>query len=502
MTAINARESHLLGAPGRGVRAPAGAASWQTAYSRWLILADAVAVMLAVGLAHILRFGQLPGTTPVSGRLPYLEVSTVIAASWMAALAINRSRSPRVIGCGTEEYRRVWVATFTVFGAIAITSMLFKLEIARGYLMIALPIGLITLTFFRQFARRYVVRTRLTHGRFITRVLAVGTAAAVRDLALSLEREPEIGFRVVGACIEDGSAGQEIEIPDSGLTIPVFGDETKVVGAATATACHAVAVTATQRLNGQGMRDLSWNLENLTVDLLVAPGVIDVTGPRIEMRPTASLPLIYLEKPQYHGAKRFQKRLFDITFSATALLCGLPLMIAIALAVKLTSRGPVFFRQERIGLDGAPFAMIKFRTMVDGAANMADDLANLGLESSPRDQFKFINDPRVTQVGRILRKYSLDELPQFINVLKREMSIVGPRPQVAGEVESYDDSTRRRLLVRPGITGLWQVSGRSNLSWEDSMRLDLFYVDNWSMVTDFLIAIKTARVVFSHKGAY
>jgi exopolysaccharide biosynthesis polyprenyl glycosylphosphotransferase len=220
------------------------------------------------------------------------------------------------------------------------------------------------------------------------------------------------------------------------------------------------------------------------------------------MRPVAGLPLIHVEKPRYHGAKRFQKRFFDVSFSSAVLLLGSPLFLAIALAIKLTSKGPVFYRQERIGMDGEPFRVIKFRTMVDGADALAQELMNLDLVASPRDPLKFVDDPRVTSVGRFLRKYSLDELPQFINVLKRDMSVVGPRPQVASEVANYDDHARRRLLVRPGITGLWQVSGRSDLSWDDSIRLDLYYVENWSMVADLLIAVKTAKVVFSHTGAY
>jgi exopolysaccharide biosynthesis polyprenyl glycosylphosphotransferase len=249
------------------------------------------------------------------------------------------------------------------------------------------------------------------------------------------------------------------------------------------------------------MRDLSWELEKLDVDLMVSPGVVDVAGPRLQIRPVAGLPLIYLEKPQYHGAKRFEKRLFDVMFSSTALLCTLPLLIIIAVAIKLTSKGTVFYRQERTGLNGRPFEMIKFRTMVADADSMVDGLAHLN-ECEGGVLFKIRNDPRVTPVGRTLRKYSLDELPQFINVLRREMSVVGPRPPLPSEVKTYSDYAKRRLLVRPGITGLWQVSGRSDLSWEDSVRLDLFYVENWSMVSDLLIALKTAKVLFTHSGAY
>jgi exopolysaccharide biosynthesis polyprenyl glycosylphosphotransferase len=392
------------------------------------------------------------------------------------------------------------VATLAVFGGVAIISMLFKLEIARGYLMIALPTGIVILIFFRWVARRLVVRARQKHGRCITRVLVVGNAPAVCDLTKSLAREPKSEYEVVGACIPGPVIRTKLDVPGVG-TIPTFGDESNVVGAVTATNSQAVAVTATERLDGRGFRDLSWELEKLDVDLLVAPGVVDVAGPRLQMRPVAGLPLIHVEKPQYSGAKRFEKRLFDVVFSSTVLLCGLPVLLVVAIAVKFTSKGPIFYRSERIGLDGRAFEMIKFRTMVDGADALVDKLVALNVIEGGV-LFKMRSDPRVTPVGRFLRKHSIDELPQFINVLKRDMSVVGPRPPLATEVKSYDDYAKRRLLVRPGITGLWQVSGRSDLSWEDSVRLDLFYVENWSMIADLLIAVKTVKAVLSHSGAY
>jgi exopolysaccharide biosynthesis polyprenyl glycosylphosphotransferase len=474
--------------------------AWQRGYSRRLVALDFIGVVLAVGLAQWLRFGALPGTTPTYRYFNYTVVSLAIAFSWMLALSINRSRSPRVIGTGAEEYRRVWLATLTVFGGVAIVSMLFKLDIARGYLMIALPTGIVALILLRWVARRVIVRARAKYGACITRVLVVGSESAVRDLTKSLAREPWSEYEVVGACISGPVARTKLDVPGVGL-IPTFGDESNVVGAVTATHSHAVAVTATERLDGRGIRDLSWELEKLDVDLLVSPGVVDVAGPRLQMRPVAGLPLIHVEKPQYNGAKRFQKRMFDLMFSSMVLFCGLPVLLAVALAVKLTSRGPVFYRSERIGLDGQAFEMIKFRTMVDGADALVGELAAMN-DSEGGVLFKMRSDPRVTPVGRFLRKHSIDELPQFINVLKRDMSVVGPRPPLATEVKSYDDYARRRLLVRPGITGLWQVSGRSDLSWEDSVRLDMFYVENWSMIADLLIALKTVKTVIGPSGAY
>lgn len=497
MTSVNERHD----APPAPIRALEAVAPWQRRYTRLLFALDLAGITVAVALAQWLRFdGPLDIGKP--GGLAYGSygtVSIVIALCWVTALTINRSRSPGVIGAGAEEYRRVWVGTLATFGAVAIVSMLFKLEIARGYLLIALPIGLVVLLLLRWNARQVLTRAR-QNGRCTTRVLAVGSAHAVRELTKSLDREPWAGYRVVGACVPGTVSGSELSIAGE-RTIPVFGDESHIVGAVTATSSHAVAVAATDRLHGRGLRDLSWELEKLNVGLLVAPGVVDVAGPRLQMRPVAGLPLIHVEKPQYHGAKRIQKRFFDVAFSGAVLIFGMPVLAVIALAVKVTSKGPVFYRQERIGLGGEPFEILKFRTMVDGADTMLDDLRTLN-ESDSGVLFKIRDDPRVTPVGRFLRRNSLDELPQFINVLKRDMSVVGPRPPLASEVSSYDDHTRRRLLVRPGITGLWQVSGRADLSWEDTVRLDLFYVENWSMMADLVIAVKTARAVFCHNGAY
>ena len=482
----------------------ASSASWLVTYGKWLVVTDSLAVVIAVAFAQLVRFGS---SSPAGASLAvlrgvtYLQISIAIAICWLGALMLSRSRSHRVIGSGAEEYRRVWIATVSVFGGVAILSMLFKLEIARGYLMLALPTGLFLLFSSRWVARNVVNKVRRNSGKCTTRLLVVGSAQAVREMTAALWREPWSGYIVVGACVPGPRLRNEVSVPGLGA-IPILGDESCVLNAIDVSKSHAVAVTATEQLHGSALRNLSWELEALGIDLLVAPGVIDVAGPRLHMRPVAGLPLIHVEKPQYDGAKQFQKRAFDLVFSCTALLCGLPILLMIALAIKLTSKGPVFYRQERIGLDCKPFELIKFRTMIVGADAMLDNRETSDATASPRDPFKSANDPRVTPVGKFLRKYSLDELPQFINVLTRDMSVVGPRPQVKREVALYDDDTMRRLLVRPGITGLWQISGRSDLSWEDSVRLDLFYVENWSMMADLLIAIKTLRVVLNHSGAY
>ncbi len=492
MTAINERRAVEL--VHETVSDRPAVPAWPRRYARALMASDFLAVVIAVSLAQFLRFGGTgAGNT-------YSSVSVAIGAVWFLALTVINSRSQRIIGTGPEEYRRVWLATVHTFGGVAILSMLAKLEIARGYLLIAMPTGFALIAAFRWMARRLVIMEREKYGRCTTRVLVVGCTSAVRDLIAALSREPWSGYRVVGALVPGTNTPPTLSVPGLGK-IPTFNNEASIVEAVASTQSNAVAVAATDQLHGRGIKDLSWQLEKLDVDLLVAPGVLDVAGPRLHMHPVAGLPLIQVEKPQYHGAKRFQKRAFDIGFSALVLLCLAPVVLVIALAIKLTSPGPVFYRQERVGLNGRAFEIVKFRTMVDGADSMLDDLADLN-EFRGGVLFKIREDPRVTSVGRLLRKYSIDEIPQFINVLKGEMSVVGPRPPLASEVESYDHNVMRRLLVRPGITGLWQVSGRSDLSWEDSVRLDLYYVENWSMMADFLIALKTAKVMIRHSGAY
>ena len=393
----------------------------------------------------------------------------------------------------------MWTATFWVFGVIAVISTVFRVDFARGYLAIALPLGLFALSVNRHVARMYVTAQR-RRGRFMNAVLAVGEPRSVKALAQSLTRCPADGYTVVGACTPGAFHRGDIMVPGLG-PLRVFPYEADIRRAIAGSAADTVALTSVGELGPEGIRDLSWQLEKLGVELVVSPGIVDVAGPRLTVRPVGDLPLIHVDKPQYQGAKRFQKRAFDMCFALTALLAASPIMIAAAVAVKLNSRGPVFYRAERIGLDGLPFQMIKFRSMVVDADRRLAEVADLN-ESAGGVLFKIRSDPRVTPVGKLLRRYSIDELPQFINVLRGEMSVVGPRPPLRCEVETYDHRVRRRLLVRPGITGLWQVSGRSDLSWDDSVRLDLSYVENWSMLSDLAIAARTVGAVFRGSGAY
>jgi exopolysaccharide biosynthesis polyprenyl glycosylphosphotransferase len=470
---------------------------WQRRYITKLQLTDTLVVAAAVMLAQYVRFG----TISPPGYLKYYvpAFSVLFAIVWLSALAGFHSRSPRLIGTGIEEFRRVVSASFWTFGALAIVTLLLKLDIARGYLAVALPAGTLGLVLTRSCWRGFVARRR-GEGDYLTAVLAIGDRVAVEHFATELTRNPMDGYHVTAVAIPGYGPPRGEHITVNGRMIPVVGGETYALDAIHHCGADTVAIAGTEHFGVRGIQKLIWELEPMGVDLVVTTGVMDVALSRLVMRPIAGLPLLHIEKPQYLGAKRFQKRAFDFFFALAALVGTSPLLIMTAIAIKVSSRGPVFYSAERIGIDGRPFSMLKFRTMVQDA-----DKQLAGLMQANEGEgllFKIKDDPRVTRVGRMLRRFSIDELPQFLNVLRGEMSVVGPRPPLRREVEAYDCDVLRRLLVKPGITGLWQIGGRSDLSWKDAIRLDLSYVDNWSMVGDILIIAKTLRAVLARTGAY
>lgn len=472
---------------------------WQDQYSARLRISDSVIVFASVMLAQFVRFGDNLTTSGYAGPI-MTSISLLFVVLWMSFLAVFHTRSTRIIGAGIEEYRRVASASFWTFGTIAMTTLLAKIDLARGYLAVALPVGTVALLISRSIWRYYIAGKR-ARGGYQTTVLVIGDRQEASLLAHELTRNPRDGYLVVGVGIPGYGLPRGEKLTVHGRDIPILGNETHAVAAISGCGADTVAVTGAENFGVRGIRKLMWELETVDVDLVVSPGVMDVAGARLTLRPIAGFPLLHVEKPQYQGAKSFQKRAFDSCFSLLALVSTSPLLIASAIAVKLTSRGPVFYSADRIGRDGKPFTMLKFRTMVDGADSQIGTLLTLN-EGAGGVLFKLRQDPRVTPVGKILRRFSIDELPQFINVLKQDMSVVGPRPPLPREVDNYDGEVKRRLLVKPGVTGLWQVSGRSDLSWEQSVRLDLSYVDNWSMAGDLLIIAKTLRAVLMSDGAY
>lgn len=466
----------------------------QRAYVRTIVLLDAAVVTAAVVIGYLARFGL---EEPGRGRLPSVVVGPVLVLAWLAALKLLRCYDDRILGYGADEYRRVTGAGLRLAAVIAIGDYIADVGVARGFLAISFAVGTVGLVVARFAARKHLHRARRRGTGWSRRVLAVGDTAHVLELLHTLRREPYAGYQVVGACLPDALLAPAPQRLDG---VPVVGSLRAIPEAAAAVDADTVAVTACGELTASRLRRLGWQLEGTGIDLVLAPALTDVAGPRIHTRPVAGLPLIHVEAPEFHGAGKVFKAVVDRTVALIALAVMMPVLLLIALAVKLDSPGPVIFRQVRVGLGGREFGLYKFRTMVVNADAMLAKLASQN--ETDGLMFKMRNDPRVTRVGRFLRKWSLDELPQLANVLFGHMSLVGPRPPLPSEVARYDGDVARRLLVKPGMTGLWQVSGRSDLPWEDGIRLDLYYVENWSLAADLTILWKTFGAVIRSRGAY
>lgn len=469
---------------------------WASKYVTRVRWSDSVIVAAAVLIAQQIRFG---GTeTIAAGRsMPSVVLALCLFAAWAFALRATQSSDRRIVGDGPAEYSRVLNACFIVFGLLAIVDLAFRLSLARGFIAIALPLGTVGLLLSRWCWRKALHRSRLRR-RNLSQVLVVGGQSSAVPFIEHLGRNPGLGFEVVGVCVPPGMEHRPMSV--AGQAIPVYGSFIDARDAVALCGATTVAVTSAEALGHSAMRELSWDLEGMNVDMLVSPGVIDVAGPRMMVRPVAGLPLLHIDKPRYEGANRFLKAAFDRLGALALLLVLTPVLIGCAVAVKAGPKGPIFYRAERIGLGNTPFDMWKFRTMVDGADRQKAALSQKNEGAGVL--FKLRDDPRVTPVGRVLRRYSLDELPQLFNVVGGTMSLVGPRPPLRDEVEKYSGMVTRRMLVRPGMTGLWQVSGRSDLSWEESVRLDLSYVENWSIMQDAMILWRTARAVAGSDGAY
>ncbi|ALJ19057.1 sugar transferase [Microbacterium sp. No. 7] len=468
---------------------PPVADRWQRDYATRLVISDFVIVTLTVFGTQVFWLGSHTRGVAGADYLDYTWLSLLLIASWMLMLSLYGTRSPRVIGYGSAEYRAIVDGALRLFGLIAIVSYLAMVDVSRGYILISMPLGLALLILSR-WAWRAWLRGRRRRGEMISRVLLIGEEEASERILTELNSQPAAGYVVVGACSPSGLVGGTLG--DTG--VPVLGNLDHMIDALRVTGADTVLISGESGLPAGKVRELSWQLEAGQHHLIMAPNLTDIGGPRIHTRPVAGLPLMHVETPRYTGRQVVLKRAFDILGSGTLLLLLSPVFLLIMLLVRLSSPGPIFYGQERIGLNGKPFQMLKFRSMIPDADDMlAELLAQQGTSDTPL--FKVENDPRITKVGRVLRKYSLDELPQLVNVFLGSMSLVGPRPQREGEVELYDDAARRRLIVKPGMSGLWQVSGRSALSWEDAIRLDLYYVENWSLTGDVNILLRTFKAV-------
>ncbi len=483
--------------PGRGQPVVSGGLHAHTVKDRYLLgavltLVDLAAMFLAMFLALLLR-ESVPLPWPAGGtvlRWPYI---VAIPLAWWLCLYLFEGYSEKWHGAGATEYNRVLMGSFTCIGALGVGLYLTSSTLSRGFYCWLAVVGISALLIGRYTVRQVINRAK-AQGRFATSTIVVGGAGHVAALLQVLAREEWLGYRVDGLLIPD-------EDPDpSEGQIPILGAPEDVMRMLRRTGADAVMFTDGSFSQPSDFSELARQIEDLDAQIIFMPAVTDVSASRLMTRPVAGLPLMHVQRPAAARATAWSKRLFDIVGSLIALVVATPILLVAALLVRLTDPGPVLYRQQRIGIDGEPFTLYKLRSMKVNAdrlkAKLADHSDGNGV------MFKMARDPRITPVGRFLRRYSIDELPQLLNVLKGDMSLVGPRPALPDEVDQYDEHVKRRLAVRPGLSGLWQVSGRSDLSWGETVRLDLYYVDNWSMMQDLSILARTVSAVLRPQGAY
>ncbi|MGL5928466.1 MAG: sugar transferase [Dermatophilaceae bacterium] len=476
-----------------------GLTAWQRRHRLHTMSADALAAMVGLLAGLWCREAVFGEDAALWGSTQAMQVTVVVlAGAWLVALARHGAYAPRYLGTGPEEYRAVTQAAVTIVAGVAIASFALQLEFSRGVLLVAVPEMVVATLAARWLLRRHLAAAR-DRGLCLNSTVLVGDARAVLDCAARIMHSPRTtGMRIVGVCVSD--LDDPVVSSTEFAALPLLGDETGTLEAVDRVGAEVVAVASSPTMSGQALRRLGWALEQRDVDLLIAPGIVEVAGPRLSLRRASGLPMLHVERPVSSGMKYGAKLVADRVVALGALLLVAPVLLAVVIAVRSDSPGPVLFRQRRVGEEGRVFTMLKFRTMCADADGMVPTLAD-GHDGN-QTLFKLRHDPRVTRVGAFLRRYSLDELPQLVNVVRGEMSLVGPRPALTREVDTYESDTVRRLRVRPGMTGLWQVSGRSDLSWVDSVRLDLWYVDNWSLSVDAQILMRTVKAVLKGRGAY
>ena len=473
-------------------------AMWARKYQRLLLVSDAAVLVAVLLLAVLLRFGAGGGELGiVNTHVGYERFSLVVALVWLATLGIYRSRDVRILGIGLDEYKRVVSATVAVLGTLAILSLAFRIDVARGYFALAFPLGILGLLTSRWLMRQWLNRQRL-RGHYLARVIVLGRSRDVSYVIGQIQKKSGAAYQVIGAALP--GTNTKTFLRGGKGNIPVVASTETVVDAVRKLNVDAVVVAGPVKGGSTYLQELGWDLEGTDTEIVLATGLTSVAGPRIHARPVEGLPLMHVELPQYKGIKHVFKRLLDITLSALALVALVPVFAVLAVLIKRDSPGGVFFSQERIGRTGEKFRIYKFRSMVQTAE--ADKAALSARNEGAGPLFKLRDDPRVTKTGIWMRKYSLDELPQFWNVLIGDMSLVGPRPPLACEVDKYEPRVLRKLFIKPGLTGMWQVNGRSELDWHDSVRLDLYYVENWSLAGDLLILMRTALMLVRPKGAF
>jgi exopolysaccharide biosynthesis polyprenyl glycosylphosphotransferase len=463
---------------------------WEPRYRRSVITSDVLATLVAVVLGGAL--------VAAHGGMPMLRVvvlGAVTVTVVLCSLAMNRAWNLVVLGQGAEEFGRLGRGLFAADVTLGLAGLAFSVTTMRPWVFLVVPATALLAFPLRYLLRKLLHRAR-SDGRCLLPVLAAGSPDTVRDLIDRTRANSHIGWRVDAICTaaECGTVAGELD------GIPVVGTLDDLAERVRQGGYRIVAVTADPYWTPKRLQQLAWKLEGSGAEMVVAPTLMEVAGPRLHVSGVLGMPLLRVSAPTFTGVRRVVKDVTDRIGAVVLLAVALPVLLALGLAIVIDSRGPVFYRQRRVGKDGKEFTIVKFRTMVVNAERLVGELS--GSNEGAGLLFKIRKDPRVTRVGSLLRRYSLDELPQLLNVLAGSMSLVGPRPPLPEETARYAPEVRRRLLVKPGVTGLWQVSGRSDLSWDEAVRLDLRYVEDWSLALDAVILWKTFRAVLSGQGAY
>ncbi|UIJ36270.1 sugar transferase [Allobranchiibius sp. GilTou73] len=470
----------------------ARAQDWSRPYLAATLVVDVLCAIVC-GVAAVAVSGAVPLRDPIP--LPYVVLLVLSPFAWVGTVTVCHGYERRYLGIGAEEYRALISAAIRLLALSAFVSYAIYVDrpyLSRFFVLVYFPTLLGTTLVARFALRRQLYRARW-QGLACQRAVVAGQDHAVRNLVADLHRETQHGIRPVAICTGD--------TVDTVGGVHREGSVHETVQVARKYAANVVVVASPSDLDGIELRRLSWELDDLGIELVVSPGVVEVTGPRMSIRPAANLSLLHIERPALHGLNAASKALFDRVVGGLLVVLLSPLLLLVAVFIKVRDGGQVFYRQTRVGIDGKDFTMLKFRSMVPDAEHQ---LAMVRIDGDDGNGvlFKRRHDPRVTPIGKVLRRFSLDELPQLVNVMHGDMSIVGPRPPLRSEVDGYGADAVRRLRVKPGLTGLWQVSGRSDLSWDESLRLDLRYVDNWSMFLDVQILWRTVRAVIRGTGAY
>lgn len=484
-TTLDHTEEVIDGSAARG--------NWSKQYGMRIVALDFFSAVVAVLFA--LRLGPTPAEIPGG----YTMASMAIPFVWLLTLALVRAYERRYLGVSDEEYQAVGRAVVGLLGLLAVAGLFTKVQWSRVY-VITLIVTLLVLGLLVRRGMRWWLHSRRRQGKLMQRTVVVGRADAAAELIRSIKSSPDQGLDVVAVCTSGMDSSWNATSSIEG--VPVIGTPDQAIAAVDLVDAEVVAVTSHPELAGKGLRRLTWALEEREVELVVSTGLLDVAGPRLSIRQSTDMSLLHIERPAAGLQSRIMKSIMDRSIAFMLILLLSPVLIGVALAIKIMSpNGPVIFRQKRVGVRGELFTIYKFRSMVPDAEKRLADL--LKHNEGNAVQFKMKKDPRIIPgIGNFIRKYSVDELPQLFNVLFGTMSLVGPRPQSQAEVDQYEPDAMRRLHVLPGMTGLWQISGRSDLDWEQSIRLDLRYVDNWSPIVDLQILFRTFKAVFAGAGAY